>query len=133
MKICIVLSNFYLKISNNLLLGAKSELKKNNINKFKIILVPGTFEIPYVIAKNIKLYDGFIALGCVIKGKTPHFEFLSASVFNALLQTSVTYKKPITNGIISCNNKNHAILRSSLNKRNKGREAAKALMSLLRL
>ena len=121
-----------MKISNNLLLGAKSELKKNNINKFKIILVPGTFEIPYVIAKNIKLYDGFIALGCVIKGETPHFDFISRATINAIMNLSVSYNKPIGNGIITCINKKQALVRTLHNK-NKGKESAKALISLLKV
>ena len=73
--------------------------------KYKIIPVPGVFEIPVVIAKNIKKYDGFIALGCVIKGETPHFDFISSAATDAIMKISIQNKKPIGNGIITCLNK----------------------------
>ena len=131
-NICLVVANFYPKISSNLINGAYEILKLNRINNFKIIKVPGVFEIPFVIAKNIKKFDGFIALGCVIKGQTPHFEFISRSSINAIIHLSITHKKPMTNGIITCLNNTQAINRSSKNN-NKGRESAKALVSLLKI
>ena len=129
MKICIVIANYYPKISNNLLEGATKVLKKNGIKNYKKILVPGIFEIPIAIAKNIKKYDGFIALGCVIKGETPHFEFISSATTNAIMELSISYKKPISNGIITCLNMNQAIVRS----KTKGQEAAKAVLSVINL
>ena len=99
--------------------------------KYKIIEVPGVYEIPVIIAKNIKKYDAFIALGCVIRGKTPHIKIISKSVINAIMNLSVYYKKPIGNGIITCFNKKQAIERSR-SKKNKGREAAKAVLSVLK-
>ena len=84
----------------------------------------GTFNQDYL--KNIKKYDGFIALGCVIKGQTPHFEFISSSVTDIILNMSVKNKKPIGNGIITCLNKKQAIARSK-----KGAEAANAMLSVL--
>ena len=76
-KILIVLSNYYTKISSNLLLNTVEYLKnyKKKTVERSLITVPGVFEIPVVISRNIKKYDGFIALGCVIKGETPHFDF----------------------------------------------------------
>ena len=75
-KILIVSARYYEDFSKSLELYAVSTLEVQKI-KYKIIPVPGVFEIPVVIAKNIKKYDGFIALGCVIKGETPHFDFIS--------------------------------------------------------
>ena len=100
----------------------------NNLNKFstKIIKVPGVFEVPVVISKNIKKYDGFIALGCVIKGETPHFDFISNATTQAIMNLSVDSKKPIGNGIITCLNMEQAKARSK-----KGKEAAKAVISIL--
>ena len=92
-----------------------------------VIEVPGSFEIPVVIAKNIKKYDGFIALGCIIKGKTPHFEFISQAITNAIMQLSINYKKPIANGVITCLNDEQADKRS----RKKGQEAAQAVIFVL--
>ena len=89
--------------------------------------VPGIFEIPVIIAKNIKKYDGFIALGCVIKGETPHFDFISQATIDAIMKLSIDYKKPIGNGIITCLNKNQAEARS----KTKGQEAANAVTAVL--
>ena len=123
-KCLIVVANYYENISNNLLQSALRSIK--NKLSFKIIYVPGVFEIPITISKNLRKYDGFIALGCVIKGQTPHFEFISSSVTDNILNMSVKNKKPIGNGIITCLNKKQAIARSK-----KGAEAANAMLSVL--
>ena len=123
-KCLIVVANYYENISNNLLQSALKSIK--NKLSFKIIYVPGVFEIPITISKNLRKYDGFIALGCVIKGQTPHFEFISSSVTDNILNMSVKNKKPIGNGIITCLNKKQAIARSK-----KGAEAAIAMLSVL--
>ena len=123
-KCLIVVANYYENISNNLLQSALRSIK--NKLSFKIIYVPGVFEIPITISKNLRKYDGFIALGCVIKGQTPHFEFISSSVTGNILNMSVKNKKPIGNGIITCLNKKQAIARSK-----KGAEAANAMLSVL--
>ena len=128
-NILIITANFYEDISSDLSAGAIAEVKAEA--KFKKIVVPGVFEIPVIIARNIKNYDAFIALGCVIKGKTPHFKIISKSVINAIMNLSVYYKKPIGNGIITCFNKKQALERSR-SKKNKGREAAKAVLSVLK-
>ena len=131
MKICIVLANYYPKISKDLLFGATKVLKLYGIKKTNKILVPGIFEVPVVISRNINTYDGFIALGCVIKGKTPHFNIISKSAVNALMYLSIKHKKPIGNGIITCLNKEQAFQRSNPDKKDKGGEAARALLSVL--
>ena len=123
-KCLIVVANYYENISNNLLQSALRSIK--NKLSFKIIYVPGVFEIPITISKNLRKYDGFIALGCVIKGQTPLFEFISSSVTDNILKMSVKNKKPIGNGIITCLNKKQAIARSK-----KGAEAANAMLSVL--
>ncbi len=128
-NILIITANFYEDISSDLSAGAIVEVKAKA--KFKKIVVPGVFEIPVIIARNIKKYDAFIALGCVIRGKTSHFKIISKSVINAIMNLSVYYKKPIGNGIITCFNKKQAIERSR-SKKNKGREAAKAVLSVLK-
>ena len=125
-KVLIIQANYYKDISTALLKSAKNELK--NFAKFNIISVPGVFEIPVVISKNLKKYDGFVALGCVIKGQTPHFDFISKSTTDAIMNISVESKKPVGNGIITCLNKNQAIARGK-----KGREAANAVKTILSL
>ncbi len=124
MKILIVIANYYPDISKGLVVSAKNTLPKKT--KVNLIKVPGIFEIPVVIAKNIKKYDGFIALGCVIKGETPHYDFISKTTMDAIMDLSVKNKKPIGNGIITCLNLNQALAR-----KNKGKEAAKAVISVL--
>ena len=124
-KILIVLSKVYEDLSKNLISGAKKKLKgKANI---KIIEVPGSFEIPVVISKNIKKYDGFVALGSIIKGETPHFDFISQTITDAIMQLSVNSKKPIANGVITTLNRKQAESRSLT----KGQEAAVAVLSVL--
>ena len=122
-KILIVLADYYNDISLSLLKSAKSNL--NNFS-LKVIRVPGVFEIPVTISKNIKKYDAFLALGCVIKGETPHFDFISSASTQAIMNLSVNSKKPIGNGIITCLNMKQAKARS-----NKGKEAAQAVISVL--
>tara|TARA_Y100001970_G_C14156891_1_gene816097 strand:+ start:779 stop:1165 length:387 start_codon:yes stop_codon:yes gene_type:complete len=121
-KILIVIANYYKDISSGLLSSAKKELNK----PVNLIYVPGVFEIPIIIAKNIKKYDAFIALGCVIKGQTPHFNFISKAAINGIMKLSIKSKKPIGNGIITCLNKKQALAR-----RKKGKEAARAVLSIL--
>ena len=109
---------------------AENILDKANI-KHHSIHVPGVFEIPVIISKNIKKYDGFIALGCVIKGETPHFDYISSSISNSLMDLSLKYSLPVANGVLNCLNIKQSKIRSS-SKKNKGIEAANALLSVLK-
>ena len=131
-KICIVASEYYEDIINMLIDGV-NEAMGNHKKKFKtkIIYVPGVFEIPYVISKNVKKFDAFIALGCVIKGETPHFDFISKSSIDAIMKLSIESKKPIGNGILTCLNKDQAIQRADISNKNKGKEATNAVIKLL--
>ena len=123
-KLLIVNANYYKEISQGLLKSAINLIPKSS--KMKIIDVPGVFEIPVTISKNIKKYDGFIALGCVIKGRTPHFDFISQASTNAIMSLSINSKKPIGNGIITCLN-----LKQAKERKKKGAEAASAVLSVL--
>jgi len=125
-KILIVIANYYKKISNDLL---KSALKNLNKDKFtiKIVNVPGVFEIPVTISRNIKKFHGFVALGCVIKGETPHFDFISKATTDAIMTLSINSKKPIGNGIITCLNQKQALARGK--KGFEESEATKAVLS----
>ena len=123
-KILIVLADYYKDISLNLMKSAVKEIKKSY--NFKYISVPGVFEIPVTISKNIKKYDAFIALGCVIKGQTPHFDFISKATTDHIMKISVESKKPVGNGIITCLN-----MKQALKRKHKGKEASKAVISVL--
>ena len=123
-KFLIVLANYYKDISEGLLKSALKNIPKSSY--VKIIRVPGVFEIPVTISKNLKKFDAFLALGCVIKGQTPHFDFISQASTNAIMDISVSQKKPVGNGIITCLNMNQAKARKI-----KGAEAATAVISIL--
>ena len=116
------MADYYEAISKGLLHNTKKVLQE----QFDLISVPGVFEIPVTIAKNIKKYDGFIALGCVIKGETPHFDLISKAAIDGIMKLSIEHKKPIGNGIITCLNYKQALARQK-----KGQEAAAALLSVL--
>ena len=123
-KYLIVVADYYKDIAKGLLDSALRLIPKSN--EIKIIKVPGVFEIPVTISKNIKKYDAFIALGCVIKGETPHFDFISQASTNAIMDLSVLNKKPVGNGIITCLSMKQAKFRKK-----KGAEAADAVNSIL--
>ena len=123
-KYLIIIANYYEDIAKGLLDSALKLIPKSNF--IKIIKVPGVFEIPVTISKNIKKYDAFLALGCVIKGETPHFDFISQATTNAIMDLSINNQKPIGNGIITCLN-----MRQAKARKKKGAEAAHAVISVL--
>ena len=123
-KYLIIIANYYEDIAKGLLDSALKLIPKSNF--IKIIKVPGVFEIPITISKNIKKYDAFLALGCVIKGETPHFDFISQASTNAIMDLSINNQKPIGNGIITCLN-----MRQAKARKKKGAEAAQAVISVL--
>ena len=132
MKICIVISDYYKEISDNLLKGSVNELKNKGYNNIKVKYVSGAFEIPNIISKNIKKYNAFIALGCVIKGETDHYYFISQAVTTGLMNISIKFKKPIGFGILTCNSIKQAKKRALISKKNKGKEVAKGIISILK-
>ena len=135
-KVLLVCSPYYKDITQNLIKGAIKVLRSNSV-EYKIINVPGALEI----APSIKIYseksskeilfDGFVALGCIIRGETYHFEIVSNESARALNDLSITYSLPIGNGILTVENKEQAIERSDPLKLNKGASAALACLSLI--
>jgi 6,7-dimethyl-8-ribityllumazine synthase len=123
-KILLVVATYYKDISLGLIKSAKVKFTKDYLLEIKE--VSGAFEIPVVIAKNIKKYDGFLALGCVIKGQTPHFDFISQATTDAIMKLSINSKKPIGNGVITCLN-----MKQAKDRKRKGSEAAEAVISVL--
>jgi 6,7-dimethyl-8-ribityllumazine synthase len=123
-KILLVVATYYKDISLGLIKSAKVKFTKDYLLEIKE--VPGAFEIPVVIAKNIKKYDGFLALGCVIKGQTPHFDFISQATTDAIMKLSINSKKPIGNGVITCLN-----MKQAKDRKRKGSEAAEAVITVL--
>ena len=127
LKICIVLSTYNSDITQELYTSAKKELDKSGVKKIDIVKVPGAFEIPVVISKLVKKYDGFIAIGCIIKGETANFDLISKAITNGIMQISINEKKPIGNAILTCFNKDQ-----SKSRFDKGSEAAKAVIAVLK-
>ena len=135
-KVLLVCSPYYEEITQNLIKGASKVLMSNSVD-YKIIHVPGALEIAPAIkiyfekkSTNI-LFDGFVALGCIIRGETYHFEIVSNESARALSCLSIEYSIPIGNGILTVENKNQALIRSNPLKLNKGAGAALACLSLI--
>ena len=115
MKKCLVVySDYYKSISKKSFKGLHIDFKKNKINH-DVYLVDGSYEIPQLINIKIKTkkYNSAIALGCIIKGKTPHFEFISKVITDAIMKLSLKYNLPVSNGVLTCNNQEQAKIRSS--------------------
>ena len=130
-KILIVSSNYYEEVSKNLEQGAINTLKENSLD-YEIIYAPGCFEIPFLIKKNINKYFGFIALGCIIRGETYHFELIANETSKKIMDLSVDNLVPIGFGVLACNNLDQALTRSDIKQKNKGREAALACIKLIK-
>ncbi len=126
-KICIVRSLYNEEFTLPLQSGAQLLLKKSNkVKSISTISVPGAFEIPFAISKLIKKYDGFVAIGCILKGETANFDLICNAITNGIMQISIKDKKPIGNAILTCFNREQASQRL-----NKGEEAADAVLKAL--
>ena len=122
-KILVVFSRY--NASRSLVKSAWQELDKNKV-QYDTLCCEGAFEIPVTIARNIKKYDAFIAIGIIIKGETPNFNLISQSITNGIMDLSILHKKPIGNAILTC------LTPSQVKKRiHKGKEAVKAVLDVL--
>ena len=137
-KVLIVVSDYYEEVAAGLIKGATEYFNKkyefslkDNLIKYEVKKVPGAFEIPFLINKFKDSYDGFLALGCILRGETYHFEIISNEVTRKIMDLSIDIGKPIGFGILTCENLAQAIQRSGPNNKNKGIEAAKACENLL--
>ena len=138
-KVLIVVSNYYEEVAAGLIRGAteyfdinKDELSGREILiKYEIKKSPGAFEIPFLINQFKNSYDAFLALGCIIRGETYHFEIISNEVTRKIMDLSTDIGKPIGFGILTCENLEQAMERSDPSKKNKGAEAARACQKLL--
>ena len=129
-KVLIVEARFYDKISDKLLGGAKRALETARA-KYDIITVPGALEIPAVISIAANHYDGFVALGCVERGETYHFEVVSNESARAIMDLTVNKKLAIGNGILTVENEAQAIERAG--PLDKGGAAAEACLKLIEI
>ena len=131
-KFLIVASTFYPEITEGLLNGAVTELKRLKLN-YDVFRVNGSLEIPVQIAILLKRkkYDAVIAVGCIIKGKTDHYEFIANAITNSLLSISVKNRIPVSNTVLTCSSIKQATERSS-KKLNRAKEAVLAAISVLK-
>ena len=127
-KICIVYSLYNKKITKKMFEKAVKLLKSKGVTSIKILKVPGSFEIPQVLSRVINKYDGFIVIGCIIKGKTKNFDLICSAITNGIMDLSIKNKKPIGNGLITSFNEKQALQRL-----NNGKEAAQAVLDVLKI
>jgi len=136
LKIAIVVSRFNSFLSQKLLDGALDCLKRHEAseNDINIFWVPGSFEIPVTLKKlSSKNYDGIIALGVLIKGDTPHFDYIAAETTKGIAQVSMDSEIPVSFGIVTADNLEQAIERSGTKQGNKGFDAALSLIEMANL
>ncbi len=137
LKFAIVATRFNDFVVDRLISGATDYLLRHgaNADDIDIIRIPGAFEMPIVCQKvaKKKQYDGIIALGAVIRGGTPHFEFVSNEATKGLAHVSLEYETPVGFGLLTTDNIEQAIERAGLKAGNKGVEAASALLETIRV
>lgn len=134
-KILIVEANYYQEIADHLVTGATAVLEKKGYS-FERLSVPGVFEVPSAIAhasRSNEGYAGYIALGCVIRGETDHYDHVCRETSHACMELSVNGGLAIGFGILTCENMEQAIVRADPAQKNKGREAATACLNVIDL
>lgn len=134
MRVLIIEARYYEDISNALLDGAMDALKKYQGLEIITVTVPGALEIPHVISiaeKEAAGYDGYIALGCVIRGETTHYDYVCTESARALMDLAIGNQLAIGNGIITVENSDQAWARADLNRKNKGGFAAETVLRMI--
>jgi 6,7-dimethyl-8-ribityllumazine synthase len=135
-KVAIISSSWHLDICNDLIAGATRALSLADVREIEVIYVPGSFEIPLAAQKAFeKGFDAVVAVGLVLKGETPHFDFVCQGVTQGVIDVQLKFSKPIGYGVLMCNDLDQAIARSGRpgSKEDKGYDSAIAALSLLGL
>lgn len=136
-RLLVVQSDYYEEIAAALLAGAKRPLEAVQV-AYDVVTVPGALEIPQAAAMAVgtrgrKIYAGVVALGCVIRGETSHYDIVAGESARALMEIGINYRVPVGNGILTVDNADQATVRAALDRGDKGGAAAKAVIALLRL
>jgi 6,7-dimethyl-8-ribityllumazine synthase len=131
-RILIVESRYYPNIADALISGAEAEIKKNGAT-YERVVVPGAFEIPGAIALAADRYDGFLALGCVVRGETSHYDYVCGESARGLMDLSIRNKLAIGYGIVTVNTMEQAKARAETDRGNKGGDAAHACLAMVAL
>ena len=135
-KVAIISSSWHLDICNDLIAGAKRALEEAQVAQIEVIFVPGSFEIPLASQKAFeKGFDAVVALGLVLKGETPHFDYVCQGVTQGVIDVQLKFSKPIGYGVLMCNDIDQAIARSGRrgSKEDKGYDSALAALKLIEL
>lgn len=135
-KVAIISSSWHLDICNDLIAGAKRALSQAQVGTVKVQFVPGSFEIPLAAQYAFEAgFDAVVALGLVLKGDTPHFDYVCQGVTQGVIDVSLKHSKPIGYGVLMCNDLNQAIDRCgrATSKEDKGYDSAVAALELLHL
>ena len=135
-KVAIISSSWHLDICNDLIAGARRALEAAEVKKIKAIYVPGSFEIPLAAQKMFeKGYDAVVAVGLILKGETPHFDYVCQGVTQGVMDVQLKWSKPVGYGVLMCDNLEQAIVRSGRagSKEDKGYDSASAALSLMGL
>ena len=135
-KVAIISSSWHLDICNDLIAGARRALEAAEVKKIKVIYVPGSFEIPLAAQKMFeKGYDAVVAVGLVLKGETPHFDYVCQGVTQGVMDVQLKWSKPVGYGVLMCDNLDQAIARSGRagSKEDKGYDSAIAALALMGL
>ena len=135
-KVAIISSSWHLDICNDLIAGAQRALTEAQVGTVEVQFVPGSFEIPLAAQKAFEQgFDAVVAVGLVLKGETPHFDYVCQGVTQGVIDVQLKFSKPIGYGVLMCENLDQAIARSGRpgSKEDKGFDSAVAALSLLNL
>ena len=135
-KVAIISSSWHLDICNDLIAGATRALEAAKVEKIEVIYVPGSFEIPLAAQKAFeKGFDAVVAVGLVLQGETPHFDYVCQGVTQGVVDVQLKFSRPIGYGVLMCTNLEQAIARSGRpgSKEDKGYDSAIAALKLLQL
>lgn len=133
-KIAIISSSWHLDICNDLIAGARRALEEAEVSTIEVIFVPGSMEIPLAAQKAFeKGFDAVVAVGLVLKGQTPHFDYVCQGLTQGVMDVQLKFSKPIGYGVLMCNDLDQAIARSggAGSKEDKGYDSAAAALALL--
>ncbi len=132
-SVAVIVARWNSQITEGLLSGALKELKRNQVNNYKVVHIPGAFELPLAAKKMAQTgkYDAIVCLGCVIRGGTPHFDYVCSETARGVGEVALTELLPVGFGLLTTDDLQQAIDRSSDNEENKGVEAVAAVLEML--
>lgn len=134
LSVAIVAASWHEEFMNALIAGAQEACAEAGVDQVDVVRVPGSFELPVVCAEAAKRYDAVVALGIVLRGGTPHFEYVSSGVTEGLMRVALDTRTPVGFGVLTCDNEQQVRDRSGLpgSRESKGREAAEAAIATVR-